>query len=360
MSDRPAAPDELTVYHLGPDPSTVGGIATVIGLCVEHRIGAARVVACPTWRPDASLASAPLAARALATVRRLQTGAILHVHLSERGSFLREGLLVGAAARRDLTVVTTLHGADFMPFAARHLRLVRAVLRRAHLVSCLDHRVQAAVRRIAPGVRSEVVPNPVLVDEHPTAAAETDELVVFAGEIGLRKGTDVLCQAWPIVVEQRPDARCLIVGPVNDYRPPEIERLQVRAPAGPEEIRQIIRSARVVALPARAEGMPMILAEAMSQARPFVSTPVGAIAELAGGGGGILVPVDDHQALAQRLIELLADPKLAQSIGDRGARHCAKTRSVPLLDARWRALYEEARESTAQKSRRSRPVSDEC
>lgn len=345
MSSRPAAEDELSVCHLGPDPGTIGGMATVIGLCVERRIGAAHVVACPTWRPDAPLAGAELAVRALATVRRLKTDTIVHVHLSERGSFLREGLLVALAARRGLTVVTTLHGAEFMSFAARHVRLVRAVLRRAHLVSCFDHGVQATVRRIAPSVRCEIVPNPVPVDEHPTAADETDELVVFAGEIGLRKGTDVLCRAWPVVAERRPDACCLIVGPVNDYRPPEIERLRVLAPAGSKEMRQIIASARVVVLPARAEGMPMILAEAMSQGRPFVSTPVGAIAELAAGGGGVLVPVDDHEMLAQRLVELLANPKLARSIGDQGARHCAKTRSVPLLDARWRALYEEARES---------------
>jgi len=103
----------------------------------------------------------------------------------------------------------------------------------------------------------------------------------------------------------------------------------------------ILRQARVIALPARAEGMPMALTEAMSLGRPFISTPVGGIPALA-DPGGILVPVEDHDQLAERLIEMLADPQLARAIGERGRAFCAQTRSVELLSARWRELYEDA------------------
>ena len=52
-----------------------------------------------------------------------------------------------------------------------------------------------------------------------------DELVVFAGEIGMRKGADVLHRAWRLVAQRRPHARCLMVGPVTDFAPPNTERL---------------------------------------------------------------------------------------------------------------------------------------
>ncbi len=82
----------------------------------------------------------------------------------------------------------------------------------------------------------------------------------------------------------------------------------------------------------------MILTEAMSLGRPFVSTPVGGIPELA-QDGGVLVPVGDELALADRLTELLADPELARTIGERGRRFCLQTRSIEVIDARLRNLY---------------------
>ncbi len=83
----------------------------------------------------------------------------------------------------------------------------------------------------------------------------------------------------------------------------------------------------------------MTLTEAMSAGRPFVATAVGGIPALAAGGGGTLVPVGDADALAQRLIEFLAEPAVARECGDEGRRFCAETRSVEVLDARLRELY---------------------
>jgi glycosyltransferase involved in cell wall biosynthesis len=107
---------------------------------------------------------------------------------------------------------------------------------------------------------------------------------------------------------------------------------------------ELLAGARVVALPSRAEGMPMTLTEAMSAGRPFVSTPVGGIPELAAGGGGMLVPVGDAEALARCLIGFLAGPALARSLGERGRRFCAETRSVEVIDTRLRELYASIRE----------------
>jgi glycosyltransferase involved in cell wall biosynthesis len=78
--------------------------------------------------------------------------------------------------------------------------------------------------------------------------------------------------------------------------------------------------------------------EAMSLGRPFVSTPVGGIPELA-GEGGLLVPVGDTAGLADRLTDLLADPTLARTIGERGRQFCIATRSIALIDRRLRELY---------------------
>ncbi len=328
----------LTVHHFGPDPTTVGGMATVIRLLTEHRIGGDVVDSHPTWRPRSPLATARLFAASTRALLKMPAGEVAHIHLSERGAFLREGALVVLARRRGLVTVITLHGASFIPFAHQHPWIVSPVLRRADLITCLDRETLDCVRRTAPSVRAEIVPNPVVVDNDFSPGEETDELVLFAGEISLRKGPDILYRAWQIVAGRRPEARCLMVGPVIDYTPPSTERLEVCPAVDPAKMREMMRRSRVIALPARAEGMPMVLTEAMSLGRPFVSTPVGGILDLA-VGGGVLVPVGDEIALANRLTELLGDPALARTIGERGRRFCLKTRSVGVIDARLRRLY---------------------
>jgi glycosyltransferase involved in cell wall biosynthesis len=328
----------MTVRHFGPDPRAVGGMSSVIRLLTERGVGGETVVQETTWRPGSPLMALALFVGCIRSLVRSPATDLVHVHLSERGSFVREGLLLALARRRGFVAVATIHGASFLHFARRRPRLVAAVLRQADFVTCLEHDVLDRVRELVPLVPSEVLPNPVPTGESSGSADVTPELVLFVGEIGLRKGVDVLCRAWTNVARRRPHARCLIVGPQGDFIPSPADRLEVRSAVGQVEIRDLMRCARVVALPSRAEGVPMVLTEAMSLGRPFVSTPLGGIRELA-REGGTLVPVDDDAALAECLTEFLSRPDLAREIGERGRRWCAQTRSIETIDAQLRELY---------------------
>lgn len=323
-------------------------MASVIRVLTERSVGGDIVVCTPTWTPRSRRETAGLVGASVRELLQMPSAHVAHIHLSERGSFIREGALVALARNRGMATVVTIHGATFMPFARRFPWLVIRVLRRADLITCMDRDVLAFIRSNVPTVRCEMVPNPVVTDESFLPADETGELVVFAGEIGMRKGTDILHDAWRIVGQRRPDARCVMVGPVADFLPAPAEGLEVRAPVGRLEMRALLRSARVVALPSRAEGMPMLLTEAMSLGRPFVSTPVGGIPELA-KEGGMLVDVGDVSGLADRITDLLVDPGLARTIGERGRRFCLETRSTEVIDARLRALYAAARDTRRQR-----------
>ncbi len=329
------------MHHFGPGTDTVGGMASAIRILCEHNVGGTVVESHATWSPDSRVRPIVGAGRALFA---MQPGEVAHIHLSERGSFLREGALLALAHKRGLITVATIHGASFSSFADRRPKLVGTVLRRADLVICLERGALDIVQRLAPGVPAEIVPNAVALDDDPPPADETDELVVFAGEIGLRKGADVLHRAWRLVAQRRPAAQCVMVGPAGDFAPPHTERLEVRAPVGAAEMKAILLKARVVALPARAEALPMILTEAMSLGRPFVSTPVGGIPELA-GAGGMLAGIGNENELADHLTDLLGDPGMAHTLGERGRQFCLQTRSVDVIDKRLRQLYKAAGET---------------
>ncbi len=291
----------------------------------------------PTWVPGSNVKSGLLAARALALVLRLPRCAAVHVHMSEGGSFIRETAIVAAAKCRRLPRIITIHGRDFADFSERHPHLVKVALRMASAITVLSEVDLAVVRRLAPSVYAELLPNPAPLDLVAGSVAETSEVVLFAGEVGLRKGADVLQRAWEVVASRRPLARCIVVGPATGLHLPKTERLEVRGPVESEEVRNLIHEARVITLPSRSEALPMILTEAMAAGRPFVSTLTGGISSLA--DGGLIVPVEDHQALADALIALLADPARAQALGSAGRTLCRERMSPDRIDIRLRQLY---------------------
>src|SRR6478609_5028807 len=112
-----------TVHHFGPDPSCVGGMGSVLRILTDNCVGGDEVILHSTWRPDSPFANAAMTARSLAEISSFRRESVVHVHLSERGSFVREGIVLAYARRRALPVVATIHGADFLPFAGRHPRL---------------------------------------------------------------------------------------------------------------------------------------------------------------------------------------------------------------------------------------------
>jgi hypothetical protein len=257
--------------------------------------------------------------------------------MSEGGSFVRESAIVAAAKLRGLPGVITIHGPGFANFSARRTRLVSKVLRMACAITVLSDTDLKVVRNLAPGVHSELLPNPMSIDEDAGPVAHTSEVVLFAGEVGPRKGADVLRRAWDTVASNRPHARCIIVGPATELEIADAERLEVRGPVSSDEVKRLIRKARVIALPSRGEALPMILIEAMAAGRPFVSTPTGGIGTLA--SGGLIVPIDDDRALADALIELLADRDRAQSLGTAGKNLCEQKMSPESVGARLADLY---------------------
>jgi glycosyltransferase involved in cell wall biosynthesis len=332
MTDWPTA-----VYHFGPSARSVGGIASVIDTLVRLELGADMVHSVPTWQPGSKIRSGALAARAAAGVLRLPPSAIAHVHLSEGGSFVREAAVLASAKLRGVPRVVTIHGYRFAAFSSERPRLVARVLGMADAITVLTESDGAVVQKLAPDVHVELLPNPVSLDLDAGPVSKTREVVLFAGEVGRRKGADVLHRAWQSVSASRPMATCIIVGPATGLTLPALERLEVRGAVSQGCVRKLIRDARVVALPSRGEALPMILSEAMAAGRPFVSTPAGGVRSLA--AGGLLVPIGDDDALGMALIELLSDPDRAQGLGSAGQTLCERSMAPEVVDSRLRKLY---------------------
>jgi glycosyltransferase involved in cell wall biosynthesis len=329
----------IAVTHVGPDMYSFGGTQSVIRVIRDNKIGADDIRVLSTWNGRHHLKSLFLTARTGVALARAPRASIVHFHMANGGAWLREGPLIRLARARGFRAVVTIHGADFPEFVRLRPRFVGGTLKHADHVILLSEEARAAVAGVAPLVPTSVVANPVVIDGDALGASSTPPVALFAGTIGHRKGVDRLVAAWRLLVAEGIEGHCRIVGRIDDYRPPPTERMSVEGPVHPRAVRELLRSVRVVVLPSNAEGMPMVLTEALAGGRPFVATPVGGTAEIA-ANPRMLVPVGDVPALAAAMGRYLRDPELAEQDGLRGQAHMAATRSPEVIDAQLRRIYE--------------------
>lgn len=175
------------------------------------------------------------------------------------------------------------------------------------------------------------------------------------------KSQEDLLRAFAIVRQRVPDAVLWLVG--DGERRAALEREarrlgiveRVRMPGARLDVRDVLEAMDVFALPSRWEGMPNSLMEAMAAGRPVVASDIDGIRELIQHGEtGWRVPPGNPDALAQTLLEVLADRPRAARVG-RAARACIQERfSLDRMADAFARLYREGLEQSARRREAAR------
>jgi glycosyltransferase involved in cell wall biosynthesis len=107
-----------------------------------------------------------------------------------------------------------------------------------------------------------------------------------------------------------------------------------------DDVPGLMAGCAVVCLPSSLEGLPLVILEAMAQARPVVATAVGGTPELVVDGvTGLLVPPGDADALAQALGTVLGNAELARQLGEAGRERVVAEFSADATAGRVLGLY---------------------
>lgn len=168
--------------------------------------------------------------------------------------------------------------------------------------------------------------NPAFV--RPRFEGERRQEIVAVGRVDENKNQRMAIRAFSQIADRFPDSRLTIYGEgeLRQQLLKEIRQLgmedRIFMPGAVTDVPERIERAYAFVLTSFTEGMPNTLIEAMSLGLPCISTdcPCGGPKDLIEDGvNGCLVPVDDADALAKRLAELLADPKKAEEIGRNAA-----------------------------------------
>jgi glycosyltransferase involved in cell wall biosynthesis len=151
--------------------------------------------------------------------------------------------------------------------------------------------------------------------------------VLCVGRLVGVKGQAVLLQALARLIAEGVNAEVAFVGdgPRAGHLRSEAERLGLSGSVtftgavGQDGIGSWYRWADVFCLPSFAEGVPVVLMEAMATGLPVVTTTIAGIPELVEHGrSGLLVPPGRADLLASALMTLVTDPALRSEMGAHG------------------------------------------
>lgn len=154
----------------------------------------------------------------------------------------------------------------------------------------------------------------------PGSRANLPPSILFVGRQFGRKGGDLLLQAFRKVHELIPEATLTIVGP-RDLKidQPGVQNLGLLNKDDDQQravLENLYRTSRVFCMPSRFDCFPISFLEAMAFGIPCIGTNIAGVPEIIDDGvTGLLVPPEDPDLLAMRLLELLADPRRAERLG---------------------------------------------
>ena len=171
-----------------------------------------------------------------------------------------------------------------------------------------------------------VIPNGVVVPEQAERAPRKARVFGIAARFHPQKDHLTFFRAAAQIAAQFPDARFVAAGHGLDERNSEVMALVAEAGLDPSRLKLLgeLRDMEdfysqidVLVLSSRTEGFPNVVAEAMSHARPVVTTDVGDAALIVADTGKVVSP-GDPDALSEAMADLAR--LTAEQVADLGQR----------------------------------------
>jgi glycosyltransferase involved in cell wall biosynthesis/GT2 family glycosyltransferase len=328
-----------------------GGLAGLAAFVLRHP-GAALAALALAW----STAATGLRGRAYALIywaeavtlarhlRRIRARH-LHNHIAKASGTVA----MLAAPMAGITHSFTLHGPDDLAEPG-HWRLDQKIAR-AGFVACISDYARAQAMLVSGREhwgRLHVIHCGVDPARYAAAAERPGNRLLFVGRLAAVKGVPLLLQALAEARQARPDLRLTLVGDG-----PERPALQAEAKAlglagacdfvgyqSQQAVADLLSRHDALVLPSFAEGVPVVLMEAMAARLPVIATRVAGVPELVEDGvSGLLIPPGDPAPLTAAILRLMTDPDLRARMGEAGRARVARDFDAGAEAARLALLF---------------------
>ena len=257
--------------------------------------------------------------------QELRRRGIQHLHNHFADSSCTVAML--AATLTDIPFSFTLHG-PYIFFEPYRWKL-NLKIQRAEFVVCISHYCRSQAMLFSdPDCwdKLHIVHCGIDLKRYRPIQSHQKRLL-YVGRLSAAKGVPILFEAVALLMSHHPDLTLTIVGDGPDRQELEFQaaalgiqsHLKFVGYQSQDAVCHFLQDCDLFVLPSFAEGLPVVLMEAMATGVPVVTTSIAAISELVEDGvSGYLVPPGAVEPLAARLERLLQDPALRQSFGQAG------------------------------------------
>lgn len=270
------------------------------------------------------------------------------------------------AAETGLPYVISIHGTDLMGYrnGPRYRRLAQEAAQKAFGLIAISQQVRddtlstfeipaQKVHLIANGFDGDIFKvqpdlDKASVFEDFGLPFDDAPVVSFVGKFTDFKGIDVLLRAAAIYEKQLPGVQTLLVGhgqlwdEMHDLREElGLSGVHFLGHQPQSTVARVYNIADVSIVPSRIEPFGLVAVEALACGTPVVATNAGGLPDFINEQVGALVPVDDHEALAQAIVDEIESGS-KQTKGRYAAQYALDGYSWPSQVKKMAELYEKA------------------
>jgi glycosyltransferase involved in cell wall biosynthesis len=259
----------------------------------------------------------------------MQRNQLKHVHVHFATPAATVAMLTGHIC--DIEYSMTVHGPDEFYEVGRYLLAEK--IRRARFVCAIGRYCRSQLMKVSEPEhwhKFELSPlgvDPELFRPVPQEKTADEYRLICVGRLVAAKGQAILLEAISRLRQNQHRVSLTLVGDGPDRA--GLERMtselgisgcvHFTGAVNQDHIRKFYRQADAFVLPSFAEGIPVVLMEAMAMGIPCISTAITGIPELIDSGSeGILVPASDSDLLAEAIALLKDRPEVAERFAVQG------------------------------------------
>ena len=253
---------------------------------------------------------------------------------------------------------------DLSSWNSREQRLVRSLLEKADMVLGVSRTLLSKVESAFKGFqwnRRQLLPNGAPLDVIEAVEGGSidpslpENYLLTAGHLIHRKGIDIVIASLR-EAKQRGVCLHLVVAGDGPEREDLLRQSRDLGVAGQvtflgnqthEQVLRLMKSCQAFVLASRAEGMPLVIAEAMACGKAVIASNVDGVPEIVQDGTtGILVPPENPEALASGLIRLCTDSVLRETLAMRGKEWACREYNWEGIASRYLTYIHECRSAS--------------
>lgn len=251
---------------------------------------------------------------------------VVHLHNHFSDSSCSVAMLTSALS--GIPFSYTMHGPAIF-FEPMRWRIDEKIAR-ARFVACISHFCRSQGMLFSDPAhwsKLRLVHCGVIPEQYDRATRVGSGRILFVGRLAAVKGVPLLFDALKRLLPDHPGASLTVIGDgparaeleAMAAEPPLAGRVSFLGYRGQAEVAEELARSDMLVLPSFAEGVPVVLMEAMASRMPVIASQVAGIPELIRDGeSGHVVPAGDVDSLADRMGRLLADPALRGRMGEAG------------------------------------------